>query len=240
MAAVPLAMRLLAFNRSWVFVPVRRAVLYLDVYETHLRDAQELAMVQQARVLAAAIGDEAVLNGDAIFERLLVRLERRNDARFRVYDAHGALLADSARIGPAAIPDADQYSTTARSGSVRRRILYRIGAWIATVNDRFASLAASWLAGRSRGDAPASQAEGSAAVVQAALAARYGARRSDVGQRVRAVVQRRDGTPDGALSASAGVSVTLRICARCKTSGCAVSDCDRLAGGGRLLTGLAR
>ena len=51
-----IGLRLLAFNLLVVFVPVI-GVLYLDVYETQLRQAQEAGLVQQARVLAAALGD---------------------------------------------------------------------------------------------------------------------------------------------------------------------------------------
>ena len=69
-----------------VFLPVA-GILYLDVYETQLLEAQEREMVQQARLLAAALGD-----GDRSDPRrraaiLLSRLERRGDARLRVYDA---------------------------------------------------------------------------------------------------------------------------------------------------------
>ena len=48
--------RLLAFNLLLVFLPVA-GILYLDVYETRLLDVQERGMVQQGRLVAAALGD---------------------------------------------------------------------------------------------------------------------------------------------------------------------------------------
>ena len=56
--AAPLAHRprLLAFNLLLVFLPVA-GILYLDVYETRLLEVQERGMVQQGRLVAAALGD---------------------------------------------------------------------------------------------------------------------------------------------------------------------------------------
>ena len=48
-----IAFRLLLFNLLLVFLPAA-AVLYLNVYESHLLTAQETAMVQQGRLLAGA------------------------------------------------------------------------------------------------------------------------------------------------------------------------------------------
>src|SRR5258708_25537010 len=90
-----IGLRLLAFNLLVVFVPVT-GILYLDVYEARLRQLQEAGLVQQARVLAAAFGDRAALDGGEI-AAAFARLERRSDARFRAYDASGAVVADSAR-----------------------------------------------------------------------------------------------------------------------------------------------
>src|SRR5260221_11090276 len=90
-----IGLRLFAFNLLVVFVPVS-GVVYLDVYETRLRQVQEAGLVQQARVLAAALGDRARLDGGAIADPF-ARLERRRHARFRVYDAPVALTAASPR-----------------------------------------------------------------------------------------------------------------------------------------------
>src|SRR4029434_7953161 len=85
--------RMLAFNLLVVFVPVV-GMLYLDVYERHLRDAQERGMLHRARILAAAIGEQPAPDRAAL-ERTFARLERRTDARFRVYDPGGTIVADS-------------------------------------------------------------------------------------------------------------------------------------------------
>ena len=55
-----ISVRLLAFNLLLVFLPVA-GVYYLDVYERQLLDAQERAMVQEGRVLAAALSERGPL-----------------------------------------------------------------------------------------------------------------------------------------------------------------------------------
>ena len=47
---------MLAFNLLLVFLPAA-GFLYLDVYEAQLLRAQERSMVQQGRILAAALSD---------------------------------------------------------------------------------------------------------------------------------------------------------------------------------------
>ena len=130
-----------------VFLPVA-GILYLDVYETRLLDVQERGMVQQGRLVAAALGDrDRILPDEA--EAMLSRLGRRGDARIRVYDAAGVLLADSVRAPDLGIPE--QPSDAASSGyakasGARERLLYRLGAWLAGVRRAMASLARSMLA----------------------------------------------------------------------------------------------
>src|SRR5262245_65408032 len=85
--------RLLAFNLLLVFLPVA-GILYLDVYETRLLDLQERGMVQQARLVAAALRDrEQVLPADGI--GIVSRLGRRRGARSRSLDANGGLIGGS-------------------------------------------------------------------------------------------------------------------------------------------------
>lgn len=168
-----IGLRLLAFNLLVVFVPVL-GILYLDVYETRLLEAQERAMVQQGRVLAAAIADQPSLD-PAVLRRTFGRYGRRGDARLRVYDARGALVADSARE-PAAAEDLvrDGGDAYERAG-IRRRILYRLGAWLAKARERVGSTV------RSRIGTPDAEVRfvehsgGIEAEVAAALAGRYGA-----------------------------------------------------------------
>lgn len=198
-----IGLRLLAFNLLVVFVPVG-GILYLGIYESRLRQAQEAGLVQQARVLAAALGDRAALDGTAI-AGAFARLERRSDARFRVYDPSGALIADSARQAAGTAPD--DRSRYAGERDVRRRRLYQIGAWLANSLDRLTSIF-TW--SREPSSGPASrdiQPRGAPPEVQTALAGRYGAStRVTGGQRsvtmFSAVPVRHDGAVTGAVVAS--------------------------------------
>ncbi len=176
-----IGLRLLAFNLLVMFVPVF-GVLYLDIYEARLRQAQEAGLVQQARVLAAALGDRPALDDEAI-AGMFARLERRSDARFRVYDTRGVLIADSARQAAGTAVDEKARYPASDEGRVRSRMLYRAGAWLAYIRERGAALlrtsserAADGAAPARRGDVPTE--------VRAALAGRYGAAtRITAGQR---------------------------------------------------------
>src|SRR5262249_23737445 len=159
---------------------------------------------QQARVLSAALGDRDTLDGEQIAQ-LFARLERRSDARFRVYDTSGALIADSARQMAGAALDEHAKYPAGDDRNVRSRILYRLGAWRVGARDWLLSLP-----DRLRAPAARSSAVERAAVppeVQAALAGRYGAAtRLTPGQRsstmFSAVPIRRQGAIAGAVVAS--------------------------------------
>jgi len=197
-----IGLRLLAFNLLVVFVPVG-GILYLGIYESRLRQAQEAGLVQQARVLAAALGDRDALEGEQIGQ-MFARLERRSDARFRVYDAGGGLIADSARQMAGTVLDEQAKYPGGDDRSVRSRRLYRVGLWLVSVRDWVWSLPS-----RLRAPAARPPAESSAVPpeVHAALAGRYGAAtRPTPGQRsvtiFSAVPVRRHGTVIGAVVAS--------------------------------------
>lgn len=88
-----LTARLLIFNLLLAVFPIG-AILFLGTYESQLLEGQERAMVQQGRLLASALaGRDLAEEADAI----LGRLGERTDARLRVVDSTGLLLADSAR-----------------------------------------------------------------------------------------------------------------------------------------------
>lgn len=166
-----IGLRLFAFNLLVVFVPVL-GILYLDVYESRLREMQEAGLVQQARLLAAALGDEDAPDPAGI-SRTFARLERRSDARFRVYDTRGVIVADSARQAAGAPDDRSRYVSSDESGA-RGRLLYRIGAWLANTrhwfrSDRGASSQGSKEFGGQAGPG------GLPREVRAALAGHYGA-----------------------------------------------------------------
>ena len=183
--------RLLVFHLLLVFLPVA-GILYLEVYESQLLDAQERSMVQQGRLVAAALGDRDALTGDAA-TALLRRLGQRGDARIRIYDANAILLADSVRIpelqaGDRASPDTsgDYERDKSRLGGIRQRFLYRVGAWLVSIRRalRSAMTRSSRVASpSSSGSNPELTASPEPELV-AALAGRYGpAVRATPGQR---------------------------------------------------------
>ena len=183
--------RLLAFHLLLVFLPVA-GILYLEVYEAQLLDAQERSMVQQARLVAAALGGSEALSADSA-NALLLRWGRQGDARIRVYDANAALIADSVRTPePENLESPESKEKSAGDGSseydrtkgIRQRLLYRVGAWLVQIRRAMRAT----LSFESRVLLPSTtSADPSASVareVAAALAGRYGhALRRTPGQR---------------------------------------------------------
>lgn len=108
-----LTVRLLAFNLLLLFLPLA-SLLYLDSYERQLLDMQEASMIQQARIFASALSG-ADLRAEAA--AVLKRLGGRVDARIRVVDAEGRLLADSAGPAPREAGAAQGPSSTERLAS---------------------------------------------------------------------------------------------------------------------------
>jgi two-component system sensor histidine kinase ChvG len=92
-----ISVRLLAFNLLLVFLPIA-GFLYLDTYERQLLQALEHALVQQGRILAAGFSRQIPTEASA--QEVLAGLEQKHEARFRVIDTSGKLLADSSRLGP--------------------------------------------------------------------------------------------------------------------------------------------
>ncbi len=86
-----LTLRLLFFNILLVFFPVG-GMLILDTYEKQLLDGMERSMVQQGRVLSAALSGRDIEKEGL---RILKNLEGRLDSRIRIVNASGELLADS-------------------------------------------------------------------------------------------------------------------------------------------------
>ena len=179
-----IGLRLLAFNLLVVFLPVA-GILYLDVYETELLVLQERGMVQQGRLVAAALGDRPSLTASEA-GALLVRLGRRGDARIRIYDAGGVLLADSARVsdGTAVVEASGDYAAVERG--VRERPLYRLAVWVVRARRALGSVFRAVLVPSPAG--PASSEAGRESAIgpelRAALEGRYGAgTRATPGQR---------------------------------------------------------
>ena len=212
-----IGLRLLAFSLLLVFLPVF-GILYLDVYETRLLAVQERGMVQQARLVAAALGDRDPLARDEAVQ-LLSRFGQRGDARVRVYDATATLVADSVRLPEGqveGVPDEALSEYTPPKG-VRRRLTYRIGAFLMRARQRIGAIVRDVVLS-SRPRAPETTANaprepGPGAEVRAALAGRYGtAIRPTPGQRsltLYAAVPIRHG--DRVVGAAVVSQSTLRI-----------------------------
>jgi two-component system, OmpR family, sensor histidine kinase ChvG len=172
-----ISIRLLLFNILLVFIPVA-GFLYLGVYEQQLLEDQERSMVQQGRLLAAALGEQGELS-PPIAEALLRRLDQRTEARLRFFGRDGALLADSSRLGPRRREDgAGSYD---RESAARDNLLYKVGAGLYRLYRRVREP----LPRPSRWPAPPPEPY-PATVVGAALTGRYGATvRPTGGERLR-------------------------------------------------------
>lgn len=164
-ATASISIRLLAFNILLVFLPAA-GFLTLDTYEEQLLAAQEQSMVQQGRILAAALSGRGPLEPEAA-EHVLSELGQRVTARLRVFDRAGALLVDSSHLGPRREPDE---GAPPEEPNVRRNWLYRLGAGLfSLVNRLLGAFDPSFDTDASSAAAPVD------AGIKAALAGRYGA-----------------------------------------------------------------
>jgi two-component system sensor histidine kinase ChvG len=169
-----ISIRLLAFNVLLIFLPAA-ALRYLDVYERELLDAQERVMVQQGRVLAAALSERGVLKA-AYAEGILVRLRQQSQARMRVIDAEGRVLADSAQLGPKREAEAEgEGGQTVPAAGTRDNVLYRLGSWLFRGYQRLVEPAAP-LPEPEVEDPSSPQKTLDSPEIRAALDGRYGAR----------------------------------------------------------------
>jgi two-component system sensor histidine kinase ChvG len=198
-----IGLRLLLFNVLLVFLPLA-GVFSLRVLEQQLLDLQERSMVQQGRLVAAALSAGPLTKEEA--RGLVERLAGRSESRIRIVDRTTTVLADSASM-PARIkpPAGDDYES---SPSSRRSLLYRFGA-------------AAWRSVRpivrksegKPGDDPTPRN-----VLQRALEGRYAATvQESAGQRsltLYSVLPIREGGPNGPVSGAVIVSQsTSRILA---------------------------
>lgn len=170
--------RILLFNLLIVFLPVL-SLLLLGTYEEQLLDALENNLVQQGRVTAAALATVPVFD-TATSRSLLLALRGRHQARIRILDAEGALLADSSALAPGEDPaPVDGSSADDRSAAIARSLpaprdtlLYRFGSLPVRV---LRDAAGSPEAPLPSADFYAGAAYADGTEVQAALAGRYGA-----------------------------------------------------------------
>ena len=170
-----ISIRLLAFNVLLVFLPAS-GVHYLDALERLLLEAQERVMVQQGRVLAAALSERGVLKA-AYAEGILVRLRQQTEARMRVVDPDGRVLADSATLGPlkAPRPPGETGESGAPATETRANPAYRLGAVFVQAYQRFIEPSPP-LPELDGEDAPSSPQILASPEIREALSGRYGAR----------------------------------------------------------------
>ncbi len=162
-----ISIRLLAFNVLVVFLPAL-GILSLETYEEQLLVRQEQSMVQQGRILAAALGGRGAL-GDAEARRILINMEQRFDARLRVVDRDYNLLADSSLLGPPTAPRGEPAQQREAEGRESR--LYRLGSFLYRALERLLPPEAP-LQESEYYDVTAATYNGEE--IQAALAGRYG------------------------------------------------------------------
>ena len=117
-----ISIRLLAFNVLLVFLPLA-SVSYLEIYERKLLQAQEQSMVQQARVLAAALSERGAI-AETRVEPILVHLNQRTTSRIRIIDQEHRLVSDTSLLGPQREPGRD----ASEDESVRSSWMYRLGS----------------------------------------------------------------------------------------------------------------
>ncbi len=178
-----LSIRLLLANVLLVFLPIA-GILALDVYEKQMLTALERSLVQQARVASAALGGRTLDSAETSTTKDFVqRLARSTEARVRIFDAQGVLLADSAKLAPTRSDskgESDPYRSLDRGGDrsegdetereTRLRPLYRLGAamyrWVEPLRElRF----------RARSEAPPRKRASVRFAVERSLAGNYGA-----------------------------------------------------------------
>ncbi len=123
-----ISVRLMAFNVLLVFLPIT-AFLTLDTYEQQLLQALEHALVQQARILSSALSGQDPIFPDSA-EKLLEQLRQRHEARLRVVDERGRLVADSSRLGPRlTVTDAVPADMETSAEDAQSSLLYRIASF---------------------------------------------------------------------------------------------------------------
>ncbi|MBI9107413.1 MAG: sensor N-terminal transmembrane domain-containing protein [Spirochaetales bacterium] len=125
-----ISVRLLAFNLLLLSLPMI-SILYLDTYEGQLLRSQENSMIQQGRVMAAALSGRSL---ETEAGRIIRNLNQRVDSRIRVVDAGGRLLADTSQPDVAPAAAGTRYESVNESGYSARidaqdTFLYRIAVY---------------------------------------------------------------------------------------------------------------
>lgn len=92
----PISIQISIFLAMVAFIPVA-AMMMLKTYESQLLTMTENSNVQQARLLASCLAQYSAIDAKTS-QKILADMEGNFDARIRILDASGKLLADSSRI----------------------------------------------------------------------------------------------------------------------------------------------
>ncbi|MDC7126895.1 MAG: HAMP domain-containing sensor histidine kinase [Spirochaetales bacterium] len=179
-----LTTRLLFFNLLLVFFPIGGMML-LDTYEKQLLDSMERSMVQQGRIISAALSGRA-LEEESI--RILTNLEGKIDSRIRIVNTEGLLIADSSSPDLYSEPvnktvsKSYRYYSESEEQSIRENWLYKVAVYPLKIFRRI-FLPPTPLLGSAEYYSKANKLDGPE--IRAALNGRYGAwtRYSSGGQR---------------------------------------------------------
>ena len=111
-----ISIRLMLFNLLLVFLPVA-GILFIDIYESHLEQAQIDGMQRQGRLFVAMMQSD----GKPSFAHVapLFRTIRWNEPRIRILNAEGRVQLDSGPLQESDYEDPES--------SAKRNWLYRVG-----------------------------------------------------------------------------------------------------------------
>jgi two-component system sensor histidine kinase ChvG len=137
----PLTLRILMLNVLAIAIPVT-GLLYLDEYREDLIRARLTSLQTEAELISGAIAASGVVTGPLGDERLLVEATRATlrrlvdpaEARARVFDQDGALVADSFRLaGPAGIVEIETLAPPNWPADLFSRLLTGLYDWVLSV-----------------------------------------------------------------------------------------------------------
>ncbi|MEX2201093.1 MAG: sensor histidine kinase [Dongiaceae bacterium] len=137
----PLTRRILVLNILAVAVPVA-GLLYLDEYREDLIGSRLESLRTEAELISGAIASSGVVTGPLGDERLLVEATRATlrrlvdpaEARARVFDQDGSMIADSFRLaGPAGIVEIETLPPPNWPADLFTRLINDLYDWIVSI-----------------------------------------------------------------------------------------------------------
>ena len=121
-----IALKILTFNLLLVFLPIG-SFMFLDIFEEQLLRALENSLVQQGRLISAALSGTPSITADTAAD-FIRRMERKHTARYRILDRNGDLLADSAIIAEKESGAAVSGAQAAQPKDTRDSFMYQVAS----------------------------------------------------------------------------------------------------------------